>query len=116
MRPRNIACDRFFLLTRRQAKRESMEQFHLALGELAEHCKLNALEDSHFHFKHEQSHNTEGVIERYTGSDGRTRQSNVLRNGKKQAQIRGEDKSMIRIVGRTEPVLNFGGRQHRRNR
>ena len=45
IRPRNVTFDRYLLLTRRQQKRETMEQFHSALRSLAEFCQLGALED-----------------------------------------------------------------------
>ena len=44
-RPRNVTFDRYLLLTRRQQKGETMEQFHSALSSLAEFCQLGALED-----------------------------------------------------------------------
>ena len=44
-RPRNVTFDRYFLLTRKHHRRESMEQFHSALRLLAEHCQLAGLED-----------------------------------------------------------------------
>ena len=43
--PRNVTFDRYLLLTRRQQKRETMEQFRSALRSLAEFCQLGALED-----------------------------------------------------------------------
>ena len=47
IRPRNVTFDRYLLLTRRQQKSETMEQFHSALRSLAEaeFCQLGALED-----------------------------------------------------------------------
>ena len=44
IRPRNVTFDRY-LLTRRQQRGETMEQFHSALRSLAEHCQLGHLED-----------------------------------------------------------------------
>ena len=44
-RPRNVTFDRYLLLTRRQQKGETMEQFHSALRSLAEFCQLGAFED-----------------------------------------------------------------------
>ena len=46
IRPRNVTFDNYLLLTRRQQKGETMEQFHSALRSLAEFCQLGALEDS----------------------------------------------------------------------
>ena len=45
IRPRNVKFDRYLLLTRRQQRGETMEQYHLAVRSLAEHCQLGALED-----------------------------------------------------------------------
>ena len=45
IRPRNVTFDRYLLLTRRQQKGETMEQFHSALRSLVEFCQLEALED-----------------------------------------------------------------------
>ena len=45
IRPRNVTFDRYLLLTRRQQRGETMEQFHSALRSLAEHCQLGHLED-----------------------------------------------------------------------
>ena len=45
IRPRNVTFDRYLLLTRRQQRGETMEQFHSALRSLAEHCQLGTLED-----------------------------------------------------------------------
>ena len=45
IRPRNITCDRYLLLTRKQKKDETVEQFHLALKKLVEHCNLGSIED-----------------------------------------------------------------------
>ena len=45
IQPRTVTFDRYLLLTRRQQRGETMEQFHLALRSLAEHCQLGALED-----------------------------------------------------------------------
>ena len=45
IRPRNVTFDRYLLLTRRQQRGETMEQFHSALTSLAEHCQLAHLED-----------------------------------------------------------------------
>ena len=44
-RPRNVTFDRYLLLTRKQQRGETMEQFHLALRSLAEHCRIAHLED-----------------------------------------------------------------------
>ena len=45
IRPRNVTFDRYLLLTRRQQKGETVEQFHSALRSLAEFCQLGALEN-----------------------------------------------------------------------
>ena len=45
IRPSNVTFDRCLLLTRRQQRGETMEQFHSALRSLAEHCQLGHLED-----------------------------------------------------------------------
>ena len=45
IRPGNIKFDRYFLLTRKQNRGETMEQFYSALRSLAEHCQLADLED-----------------------------------------------------------------------
>ena len=45
IRPRNVTFDRYLLLTRKQQRGETMEQFHSALRSLAEHCQLGQLED-----------------------------------------------------------------------
>ena len=45
IRPRNVTFDRYLLLTRRQQRGETREQFHSALRSLAEHCQLGHLED-----------------------------------------------------------------------
>ena len=45
IRPRNVTFDRYLLLTRRQQKGETMEQFHSALRSLAEFYQLGGLED-----------------------------------------------------------------------
>ena len=45
IRPRNVTFDRYLLLTRRQHRGETMEQFHSALRSLAEHCQLGHLKD-----------------------------------------------------------------------
>ena len=45
IRPRNVTFDRYLLLTRKQHRRETIEQFHSALRSLAEHCQLANLED-----------------------------------------------------------------------
>ena len=44
IRPRNVTFDRCLLLTRRQQRGETMEQFHSALRSLAEHRQLGHLE------------------------------------------------------------------------
>ena len=46
IRPRNVTFDRYLLLPRKQHRGETMEQFHLALRSLAEHCQLGYLEDA----------------------------------------------------------------------
>ena len=48
IRPRNITDDRYLLLKRKQKKDETVEQFHLALIELAEICNFGAIEDELF--------------------------------------------------------------------
>ena len=40
IRPKNIKFNRYFLLTHKQHRGETMEQFHSALRSLAEHCQL----------------------------------------------------------------------------
>ena len=45
IRPRNVTFDRYLLLTRKQQRGETMEQFHSALRALAEHCQLAHLEN-----------------------------------------------------------------------
>ena len=45
IRPRNVTFDRYLLLTRKQHREETMEQFHSALRSLEEHCQLVDLED-----------------------------------------------------------------------
>ena len=45
IRQRNVTFDGYLLLTRRQQRGETMEQFHSALRSLAEHCQLGHLED-----------------------------------------------------------------------
>ena len=45
-RPRNVTFDRYLLVTRKQQRGETMEQFHSALRSLAEHCQLGYLEDA----------------------------------------------------------------------
>ena len=45
IRPRNVTFDRYLLLTRKQQRGETMEQFHSALRALTEHCQLAHLED-----------------------------------------------------------------------
>ena len=45
IRPRNDTFDRYLLLTRRQQKGQTMEQFHSALRSLPAFCQLGALED-----------------------------------------------------------------------
>ena len=45
IRPRNVTFDRFLLLTRKQQREETMQQFHSSLRSLAEHCQLAHLED-----------------------------------------------------------------------
>ena len=48
IRPRHITYDRYLLLRRKQKKDELVEQFHLALIELAENCNFGAIEDELF--------------------------------------------------------------------
>ena len=43
--PRNVTFDRYLLLTRKQHRGETVEQFHSALRSLAEHCQLADQED-----------------------------------------------------------------------
>ena len=45
IRPRNVTFDRYLLLTRKQQRGETMEQFHSALRALAEQRQLAHLED-----------------------------------------------------------------------
>ena len=45
IRPRNVAFNRYLLLTRKQHRGETMEQCHSALRSLAEYCQLVDLED-----------------------------------------------------------------------
>ena len=45
IRPRIVTFDRYLLLTRRQQKGETMEQFHSALRSPAEFCQPGTLED-----------------------------------------------------------------------
>ena len=45
IRPRNVTFNRYLLLTRKQQRGETIEQFHSALRSLAEHCQLADLED-----------------------------------------------------------------------
>ena len=45
IRPRNVTFDRYLLLTLKQQRGETMEQFNSALSSLAEHCQLAQLED-----------------------------------------------------------------------
>ena len=44
IRPRIVTFDRYLLLSRKQQRGETMEQFHSALRSLAEHCQLAHLE------------------------------------------------------------------------
>ena len=64
IRPRNVTFDRYQLLTRRQQKGETMEQFHSALRSLAEFCQLGAFEDDLlrdiFKKTHKKQHNRPG--------------------------------------------------------
>ena len=46
IRPRNVTFDRYLLLTRKQHRGETMDQFHSALRSLAEQCQLGYLEDA----------------------------------------------------------------------
>ena len=45
IQPRNVTFDRYLLLTRRQQKGETMEQFHSILRSLAEFRQLATLEE-----------------------------------------------------------------------
>ena len=45
IRPKNVTFDWYLLLTRRQQRGETMEQFPSSLRSLAEHCQVGHLED-----------------------------------------------------------------------
>ena len=45
IRPRNVIFNHYLLLTRKQQRGETMEQFHSVLRALAEQCQLAHLED-----------------------------------------------------------------------
>ena len=108
-RPRNITYDRYLLLTRKQKKDETVEQFHLTLKELAEHCNLGANEDElirdifianmrDMEFQKELLKKTE------TASKALEIAIYIEPSICNQLTKRSEDNSMVSIVGRTEPV------------
>ena len=67
IRPGNIKYDRYLLLTWKQQKKETVEQFHLALKELSDYYNLGTLRRSidteHFHSVHERYGSTEGITQ-----------------------------------------------------
>ena len=122
IRPRNVPFDHYLLLTRRQQKGETMEQFHSALRSLAEFCQLGALEDGLLRdifrtnmtepdFKKKLLKKTLDPKITRTSHRHFTRRTKPISHRSKKTI----DPSMVSIVGRSEPVLAISSSRYRGN-
>ena len=123
IRPRNVTFDRYLLLTRRQQKGETVEQFHSALRSLAEFCQLGALEDDLL-----RDIFTANMIDpeiqkellKVTLEPEKALELaiSIELGARSQLAIQAKnttDSSMVTIVGRSEPVLAISSSRYRGN-
>ena len=123
IRPRSVTFDRYLLLTRRQQKGETMEEFHSALRSLAQFCQLGALEDDLL-----RDIFTANVIDpeiqrellKVTLEPEKALESaiSIELGARSQLAIQAKnttDPSMVSIVGRSEPVLAISSSRYRGN-
>ena len=104
-----MTFDRYFLLTRKQKKDETVEQFHLALKELVEHCNVGEIEDElirHIFIANMRDMEIQKELLKKTITASKALEIAIfIETGiRNQLTIRSEDNSMVYIVGRTEPV------------
>ena len=123
IRPRNVTFDRYLLLTRRQQKGETMEQFHSALRSLAEFCQLGALEDGLLRDIFTANMNDPEIQEELLKVTLEPEKAlelaiSIELGARSQLAIQAKsttDPSMISIVGRSEPVLAITSSRYRGN-
>ena len=115
IRTRSITYDRFFLLTIKQRKQRTVEQFHLALRELAEHCNLGGIEDELIRDlfltnMYDQESQKELLKETLDPEKASEKAMAIEMGNFRQTAIRAEGESMISIVGRSELICNNNSR------
>ena len=123
IRPRNVTFDRYLLLTRRQQKGETMEQFHSALRSLAEFCQLGALEDGLLRDIFTANMNDPEIqkeLLKVTLDPEKALELaiSIELGARSQLAIQAKsttDPSMVSIVGRSEPVLAITSSRYRGN-
>ena len=129
IRLRNVTVDRYLLLTRRQQKREIMEQFHFALKSLVEFCQLGTLEDGLLREIFTANMNdpeiqkellkvtldAEKALEWAISIELGARSQLAIQNIQNSHTKHTSDPSMVSIVGRSEPVLEITSSRYRGN-
>ena len=123
IRPRNVTFDRYLLLTRRQQKGETMEQFHSALRSLAEFCQLGALEDGLLRDIFTANMNDPEIQKELLKVTLEPEKAlelaiSIELGARSQLAIQAKsttDPSMVSIVGRSEPVLAITSSRYRGN-
>ena len=119
IRPRNVTFDRYLLLTRRQQKGETMEQFHSALRSMAEFCQLGALEDDLlrdiFTAKITDPEKQKELLKVTLDPEKALELAISIELGARSQAKHTSDSSMVSIVGRSEPVLAISSSRYRGN-
>ena len=123
IRPRNVTFDRYLLLTRRQQKGETMEQFHSALRYLAEFCQLGTLEDGLLRDIFTANMNDPEIQKEHLKVTLEPEKAlelaiSIELGARSQLAIQAKsttDPSMVSIVGRSEPVLAITSSRYRGN-
>ena len=123
IRPRNVTFDRYLLLTRRQQKGETLEQFHSALRSLAEFCQLGTLEDGLLRDIFTANMNDPEIQKELLKVTLEPEKAlelaiSIELGARSQLAIQAKsttDPSMVSIVGRSEPVLAITSSRYRGN-
>ena len=123
IRLRNVTFDRYLLLTRRQQKVETVEQFHSALRSLAEFCQLGALEDDLlrdiFTANMTDPEKQKELLKKTLDPEKALELAiSIELGGRSQLAIQAKhtsDPSMVSIVGQSEPVLAISSSRYRGN-
>ena len=123
IRPRNVTFDRYLLLTRRQQKGETMEQFHSALRSRAESCQLGSLEDDllrDIFTANMTDPEIQKELLKVTLDPEKALELaiSIELGARSQLAIQAKhtsDPSTLSIVGRSEPVLAISGSRYRGN-